>query len=102
MRNRVIYMLLFIFSFAIMHDTLLPKLHIVSDMQIHSQPVVSDVHTSIDTKKIYDIHQYFHFVALIDRKSSLCALEPNGCVFLHTTPPHPTPFMARISKPPIV
>jgi isoprenylcysteine carboxyl methyltransferase (ICMT) family protein YpbQ len=66
MRNKIIFLLIFVFSFIIVHDTVLDV------MQSNHDSVVTQVSdTAVGEKEyqsLHHLHNMFHFVALIERE----------------------------------
>ena len=64
MRNKVIFLLLFVFSFIIVHDTVLDV------MQPDQEMIISQDSAGVESGKncqtLHHLHNMFHFVALMD------------------------------------
>ena len=66
MKNKIIFLLIFVFSFIIVHDTVLDNMK--SD---HSYSLVQVSDTDVGEKEyhsLYHLHNMFHFVALIENE----------------------------------
>ena len=66
MRNKIIFLLIFVFSFIIVHDTVLDVMQ--SD---HSNCLVQVSDTDAGEKEyqsLHHLHNMFHFVALIENE----------------------------------
>ncbi len=64
MQSKVIFVLLFMLSFSVMHDTVINVID--NNKQLSISNYTKHV---IDVKDVHDMHDIFHFIALISEKS---------------------------------
>ncbi len=82
MRNKIIFLLIFVFSFIIMHDTVLDNMK--SD---HSNSLVQISDSDVGKKEyhsLHHLHNMFHFLAVMESEYLLC--EPTETEVLIATP----------------
>ena len=63
MRSKVVFLLLFMLSFTVMHDTVINLLD--NDKNILVSHYASAENQSDDVLDVYDLHDMFHFMALV-------------------------------------
>ena len=100
MRSRTIYVLLFVISFSIMHDTFISLLHPTDDTQ--TTQCNESTHMVNSVMDIHEIHNMFHFLAVMSEKNVFfdnhhISNISSSNVFLYTSP-----YKKRSSRPPIV
>lgn len=99
MRSKVIYVVLFMLTFTVMHDTVINVVHKSDDTCI-SHYVNTDA-VSQECSDMHKVHSMFHFVGLImPYKSTFVQLQKEQTLsydLLQYTPP----FKETSYKPPI-
>jgi len=71
MQSKIIFLMLFMLSFSVMHDTVI---HILDNKKLPISEYVKNVEHINDVSDVQDMHDIFHFVALISEK--YISLEP--------------------------
>ena len=100
MQSKTIFIVLFMLSFTVMHDTVINMLNSNETLPVSSY-VESQDKTNEHTD-IHDIHSMFHFMALLtDTYATLKPLETED-VFSHYVFQYLSPYLKNNIKPPIV
>ena len=99
MRSKIIFVVLFMLTFTVMHDTVINIMQ-KSDHSSISHYVSTDVPAQ-ECSDIHEVHSMFHFVGLImPYKSSLLQLQKEKTLS-HNLLQYTLPYKETSYKPPI-
>ena len=100
MQSKIIFLLLFMLSFTVMHDTVITLID--SDDDVLSSYYSSIEKQTCDVADVHELHGMFHFMALITPLSPdldvLKTKQTHSAYLLQYTLPH----VEKSTKPPIV
>ena len=99
MQSKIIFLVLFMLSFTVMHDTVI---HMLDDNK--SLPVseyVKNTKQISDVSDVQDMHDIFHFIALISRMHISLETLKTGNTFSGYVFQYALPSLKNSTKPPI-
>lgn len=99
MRSKVIYVVLFMLAFTVMHDTVINIMH-KSDHASISHYVNADVVTQ-ECSDIHEVHNMFHFVGLIMPYKSTFLQPQKEQTLSYDLLQYALPYKETSYKPPI-
>jgi len=99
MRAKIVFLVVFMLSFVIVHDTVLTLID-------QNQKVVASISSDCDTvsktsMNTHQMHSMFHFVALVTTVSASMDMVLNRQSIAYYTPEYILPYKKSIIKPPI-
>ena len=100
MRSKVVFLLLFMLSFTVMHDTVITLLD--NDENVLVSHYVSVDKQASDVADVHDLHSMFHFMALVIPLTPVLETlksEQTSCAYLLQ---YALPHLESSTKPPIV
>jgi len=101
MRSKLMIVLLFILSFNILHDsviTLVDQPHKTTQTVIHEK---GDLDDTVQYFALNDIHDMFHFIAIISGIGDKINQDQITEAFIHYLTPYTSPYFETSLKPPI-
>lgn len=99
MQSKIIFLVLFMLSFTVMHDTVI---HVLDDNE--NVPVTQYTNVSSQTQDIadiHDIHGMFHFIALISPSTSIETALKSRDILAAYLLQYTLPHYQSSNKPPI-
>ena len=99
MRSKIIFSLLFVLSFSIMHDTVIDMLE--TDDRVTVAHYVNLDTTMQECGDIHEVHSMFHFVGVMTPHKSLLLQFQKEIIFPHNLLQYTLPHKETSYKPPI-
>ena len=100
MRSKIIFLLLFMLSFTVMHDTVINMLD--NNEKLPISEYVNNTKQAHDVADVHDIHSMFHFIALTPTINTLLEPLKKGNRFSCYVLKYTFPSLGNNNKPPIV
>ena len=99
MRSKIVFLVVFMLSFVIVHDTVLTVID--QNKKIDTVASVDSGMALEQSTDIHQIHNLCHFVALVCREISPASVPCKHQTVAYYVPEHILPYNKSLIKPPI-
>ena len=99
MQSKIIFLVLFMLSFTVMHDTLICMIDDNKGLPVSEY--LKNTKQINDVSEVQEMHDIFHFIALISEKHMFLEPLKEGNTFSSYLFQYALPSLKNSSKPPI-
>ena len=100
MRSKIVFLVVFMLSFIVVHDTVLTMID--QNKKIGVASSLKSCTVSEQSTDIHQIHNLFHFVALVSTELPSMDIHAKKQTIEYYIPEYILPYKKSIIKPPIV